>query len=131
MDRRAFLQVFFAGTSLIAPAVVNRSFPFGKGVLLLETPLAGVTYYQLIDVRTRLRPGDVLRLQRQPDNRYDALAIEVYWQEFKLGYLPRRSNAVLARLLDAGHPIVAELHSLDFSTDIYDWVEVRVYSRPD
>ena len=58
--------------------------------------------------RTAVGPGQRLALRRQPENRYDALAIEVLGPEgHKLGYVPRRRNEMPARLMDAGKRLSA------------------------
>ena len=58
----------------------------------------------------------LLRFQRQPQNPHDALAIEVYVagpEPFKLGYVPRKHNPVLARLMDAGKELTARLSEVE------------------
>ncbi|WP_282153943.1 HIRAN domain-containing protein [Ruegeria atlantica] len=75
----------------------------------METDLAGLQFYdydttdELIgDVRPAF--GDRVQLVRQPKNRFDTNAIQVWWRDgrFQLGHLPRRLAADLAPLMDAG-----------------------------
>lgn len=71
-------------------------------ILVQHSPLAGFQYY---DGRTwweGMKVGDPLTLVREPDNPHDANAIRVEWQGHKLGYVPRRDNAHLARQMDLG-----------------------------
>ena len=62
----------------------------------------------------RLRPGQRLSLRRQPRNRHDPLAIEVFGPRArKLGYVPRRHNEMPARLIDAGKRLSAPAESIE------------------
>jgi len=58
-------------------------------------------------VAPTLVPGDRLHARRQPGNRYDSLAIELFAPDLrKLRYIPRDRNPPYARLMDAGAEIV-------------------------
>lgn len=86
-------------------------------VLILRTGIAGMCYtvklkseegQKLID---SLQPGVPLLLRRESDNRYDAWAVAVYTDngEKKLGYITRYKNESIARLLDDGYVLCAEV----------------------
>jgi hypothetical protein len=51
-------------------------------------------------------------LAREPDNPYDANAVRVEWRGRKLGYVPRRDNAAVARHLDRGTALEARIAAL-------------------
>jgi len=59
-----------------------------------------------------VRAGDRLELVREPDNPYDPNAVRIDWQGCKLGYLPRRDNAAVARQLDRGTALQARVAQL-------------------
>ena len=85
-----------------------------RGILLARMHVAGTSYYDAAAVAERLRLGQRLALRRQPENRYDALAIEVLGPEgHKLGYVPRRCNEMPARLIDAGKRLSARVTSIE------------------
>ncbi|MDA3936759.1 MAG: single-stranded-DNA-specific exonuclease RecJ [Actinomycetota bacterium] len=68
-----------------------------------HTKLAGVTFEGRQDVVAGLEPGAPLRLQRQPDNQYDANACGLHDSRgVQVGFLNRRLAAVLAPVMDAG-----------------------------
>jgi hypothetical protein len=50
----------------------------------------------------RLHPGQQLRVEREPTNKYDANAVSLYVFNQKLGHLPRGLAAEVAPLIDAG-----------------------------
>lgn len=84
--------------------------PFARDIFLIETHIAGLQYYQAKEIKEDLQPKVSLKLQREPHNAHDSMAIEVLTLDnIKLGYVPRHRNVILARLMDAGKLLVAEL----------------------
>ncbi|RKX74592.1 MAG: hypothetical protein DRP87_16520 [Spirochaetes bacterium] len=67
-----------------------------------------------------------LNLIREPENPYDEMAIEVYWKDYKLGYIPRDDNSVIAQLMDRGIPLKASISRLNESGNPWDRVGIRV-----
>jgi hypothetical protein len=70
-----------------------------------------------------MQVGDALTLVREPDNPHDARAVRVEWQGHKIGYVPRRENADVARLLDRGQVLTARIVRLAEVRD--PWSRVR------
>lgn len=96
-----------------------------RSTLLLECHVAGTTYAGLPDhYEEKLVRGLRLTLWREADNPADPLAIRVQdlWGR-KLGYVPRAKNEVLARLLDAGVSIYAEVVSWE---RVNTWLKIEV-----
>ena len=84
-----------------------------REIRLAGMHVAGTAYHDAEAAADRLRPGQRLTLRRQPENRYDALAIEVLGPEgHKLGYVPRRRNEMPAQLMDAGKRLSARTESI-------------------
>ncbi len=74
-------------------------------VFLQSSRLAGFRYYEGRKLWPRMQLRDRLTLVREADNPYDANAVRVEWQGHRLGYVPRKENAALARFMDHGqHP---------------------------
>lgn len=107
-------------------------------VWLLQTHVAGMAYYQAEQAMDSLQAGSPLQLRREPGNVYDALAIEVLTEAgLKLGYVPQNRNPVLARLMDAGQALRAQVLSVGtFPSDPKPWqtslpeVRLRIDWRP-
>ncbi|MCX7066536.1 MAG: HIRAN domain-containing protein [Methylococcales bacterium] len=92
--------------------------PFAQDIFLLETHVAGLHYYDIKNLHEALKITDVLQLCREPSNSHDELAIEIFTlSRQKLGYVPKFRNPVLARLMDAGKLLVAEVASIQFGND--------------
>ena len=92
-------------------------------ILLQDSPLAGFQYHAGKKLWPRMREGDALTLIREPDNVYDAKAVRVEWQGHKIGYVPRRENADVARFMDGGQALVARINRLAEVRD--PWSRVR------
>lgn len=61
----------------------------------------------------KLAPGQQLRVEREPNNEYDANAIAVHIFQQKLGHFPRGFAAEIAPLMDAGVVVVSATKSRD------------------
>lgn len=129
--RRRFLgrlSAIAAGIATLFRAGAPAASPKPATLHLHDCRIAGSRHY---DCRRALRwlvPGDRFNLRREPDNRHDKLAIEVYWLSTKLGYIPRADNPVIAGLLDRGHTIKAELLDLvDDSVEHWEPLHLRLH----
>lgn len=126
--RRRFLATVATaiGGALTVALPPLRARPTSHRLHLQDCRIAGSHYYDCDAVRARLRIGDPLRLRRQPGNRHDARAIEVFWREHKLVYLLRLDNAAAASLLDRTHTLHAKILGLD-GPDEWEPVRLRVW----
>lgn len=80
---------------------------------LLVTSAAGTVYCDPEAVSS-VRPGDALKLVREPENPFDALAVRIdNAAGEKIGYVPRALNADIAALLDAGAPLTCTAVSVE------------------
>jgi hypothetical protein len=96
-------------------------------VLVQSSPLAGFKYHQAPEVWRRMRVGDALQLEREPDNPHDPRAISVQWRGHKLGYVPRAQNAALAWAMDRGEQLNARVSRLQPHRNPRQRVEFEVY----
>jgi hypothetical protein len=99
----ALAALFFA----VAPSASALA---AEAVIVVQrSPLAGFRHYHGADVLRDLRPGDRLELVREPENPHDPNAVRVEWRGVRLGYVPRRDNASVARQMDRGAALEARL----------------------
>ncbi len=94
---------------------------------LHDCRIAGSHYYECQRVHAWLEPGDRLGLRREASNRHDPRAVEVFWHNLKLGYLPRSDNLAAASLLDRGHRVDAELFTIDAPDDHWEPLVLRLW----
>lgn len=98
--RAAFAAVALAGS---VPAAADAV------IIVQRSPLAGFRHYDAPALWREMKAGDRLELVREPENPYDAGAIRVEWRGVKLGYVPRRDNAAVARQMDRGTALEARV----------------------
>ena len=82
----------------------RRSDPKERAVVyLFSTPVAGTYHVECFDgIFDSLLKGQRLTLSREPSNDYDDRAIAVRMGDVRIGYIPRRSNSLLSRIMDSG-----------------------------
>jgi len=125
MNRRNFLNLL--GLSSLAPIKQPPIPPNSKKVTLLQTsPVAGFQYYDGEKVWQNLAIGDAVQLVRQPDNKHDEYAIEVYWKDRKLGYVPRVANRTLAQMLDRGETLTAKIANRQSADNPWERLEIEI-----
>jgi hypothetical protein len=117
MKRRLALLILLCSCALTAYAQVAAH------LVVQDSPLAGFQYHAGKTLWPQMQVGDALTLVREPENRYDARAVRVEWQGNKIGYVPRRENADVARMMDAGQILLARIVRLAEVRD--PWSRVR------
>lgn len=65
--------------------------------------IAGFTYYEGAEIFEQLAIGTLLTMRAEPENGFDPYAVEIYFQKFKLGYIPRNRNQDIHKFLTLGH----------------------------
>lgn len=91
----------------------------------LHCYIAGLQYYEVLEVWKKLEIGQPLELIPEPDNRYDEHAVIVAFGDKKLGYLPRSQNKAISLLLQAGHDAYeARIQSLYSHNPMYERIEI-------
>jgi len=101
--------------------------PFSQNIYLVDVNVAGTTHVEGIEkLEPQLTEGTKLQFFRE-DNVHDPLAIMIKDDNGnKLGYVPRRQNEILARLMDAGKLLYGVVQSKKF-VDSWLKISVRVY----
>lgn len=99
--------------------------PLQKRILLLDTFVAGTAYIQDREVFQEMKSGDRLRMQRE-DNEQDKWAILLLDKAGrKAGYVPRKDNLILARLMDGGKLLEAEVMNLEQRSRFWK-IDIRI-----
>ena len=98
-------------------------------LVVQSSPLAGFRYHAAPELWSELRVGDALTLERERDNAHDANAVSVAWRGHKLGYVPRRDNALLAWSLDRGERLHARISRLSDHPNPARRLEFEVYAQ--
>lgn len=113
------LLAMFAGGSTDASLDI-----FKNEIFLQKITIAGTGYCENIEeVFPQLQEQTVLSLQRDPKNEHDELAIGVYFKGERIGWVPRKQNEVVARLMDAGKKLFVRITSLQEESDKWKHIE--------
>jgi len=121
------LPIAIALALVLAASAAAQMQGVSAGILVQSSPLAGFRYYDAGALWDEMKVGDALALVREPGNPHDANAIRVEWRGHKLGYVPRRENADVARQIDRGTPVRARISRLQISRSPSKRIEFEVY----
>ena len=88
--------------------------------------VAGFQHYDGALAFDQLKVGTVLDLVPERDNPHDPDAIEVRYEDIKLGYVPHADNALLSVMAFYGHADVFEARILQVAPEADPWQQVRV-----
>lgn len=75
-------------------------------ILLDSFVVVGGQYYELYEVIDQIQVDDLLTLIPTPENPHDEYAVEVWWDEHKLGHISRNKNVIIHNLLANEVPLV-------------------------
>ena len=102
--------------------------PFSRKIFLVSASVAGSYYVNGIhELVEKIKVDTKLHFVREPDNKYDDLAILVKDQNNnKLGYVPREKNPILARLMDAGKLIYGTVKTVN-NDDSFINIEMEIF----
>ena len=118
-----------------ALAIVGGSKAIARpSVPLFDSAIAGGHHHGLEAAVGRIAPGTKLALVRESANPYDADAVAVHLDGLKLGFIPSEANSPVARLLDRGERVTAEVvRMLDIrrSSEVPDELVFTAFSSGD
>jgi len=125
MNRTDFLKIFGLGTTgLIMPNTTWSQ----KPVKIYDNHVRVMQHYQFKKIKSQLTLGAELSLKRELTNIYDSFAVEVYFNQYKLGYLAAYENMVIAHLLEQGVKFSAFISKLN-PEDMYQGLAVEIYTH--
>jgi hypothetical protein len=110
--------------ALIGSGGVDALAPFSREIYLLDIVVAGTTFCTEMDkLEPELLPETVLKMIRQPQNKHDELAIGIYFNSIRVGWVPMEHNEVISRLMDAGKAFFCRIESTKRKGN---WVKINV-----
>jgi hypothetical protein len=109
--------------ALIGSGGVDALAPFSREIYLLDIVVAGTTFCNEMDkLEPELLPETVLKMIRQPQNKHDELAIGIYFNSTRVGWVPMEHNEVISRLMDAGKAFFCRIESTKRKGN---WVKIK------
>ena len=98
-----------------------------KAILIQTSSIAGFQFYDGEHLWDQLSTGDMLQLIQEPDNPYDENAVEIYWRNSKLGYLPRVENTAIAQMMNREQEITARISNKRESFNPWQRLAIEVW----
>ena len=109
--------------ALIGSGGVDALAPFSREIYLLDIVVAGTTFCTEMDtIEPQLLPDTVLKMIRQPQNEHDKLAIGIYFNSTRVGWVPMEHNEVISRLMDAGKAFFCRV---EHTSKKGNWMKIR------
>ena len=132
MKRADFIRSLAVGltTTALFPFTTLSGKEQKKPVLLEHFYIAGYGYYDGESTEHRLQVNDRLEIKREKENPYDPKAVSLWYRGRKLGFVPRRKNSTLAKLLDQNVKIEARVRQINREADPWNkiFVDIVTYS---
>lgn len=130
MNRSAFLKALFGiGLLGFTKSTEVTARPNREKKVIYTSFVRGLTFSPGKKLVPFLKKGDVLDMQREPDNTYDSNAIALCYNGQKIGYVAAEDNSMLSQLLDAGHGnFTAEVHNIRTDVPVWQQVSYRILS---
>jgi hypothetical protein len=95
---------------------------------LLQFHVRGFQYYHGTELLPLMNAGELLKLVREPKNKFDEYAIALHYRDKKIGFVPAEKNEVLSRLMDSGSVrLRAEIIEVDEAADHWEALYAAVY----
>jgi hypothetical protein len=91
--------------------------------------IAGYTYYDGVDVFYELKIGTELNFKAEPENQFDAYAVAIYFNETKLGYIPKGQNKEISQFLNLGYTDLFEVKINKISMETHTERQIGVLVR--
>ena len=88
--------------------------------------IAGFTYWEGCMAIADLKVGSQLILVHERENRFDPHAVAIYFNEHKLGFIPRGENELICKLLDLGYERIFDCRVQRISLDAHPEKQVGV-----
>ena len=74
----------------------------------------------------QLKIGTKLELVREEDNAFDPYAVAIYYNDYKLGFIPRAHNHDISKYLDMGLHDIYEVRITRLTPDVQPEQQVEV-----
>ena len=87
--------------------------------------IVGLQYYEGKDFDASTI--DYLTLKREPENEFDENAIEVYYNQLKLGYIPKKENKIIAKIMDQKIQVVAKVTGYQADESYAHRIKVKLF----
>jgi len=126
MKRSKFIQSLGLGAGgLLLPNTLISS----KSIMIYDNYVRGIAFYNYRKLRNEIKEGDAITLVREEDNMHDSFATAIYFNDYKLGYIPAYENIVIANMLDAGVELKTFVSSIDLDSGSQYALSIKIFAE--
>ena len=97
--------------------------------MIYDNYVRGLEFYNYRKLRNEIKEGDLVVLVREEDNIHDSFATAIYYNEYKLGYIPAYENIVISNMLDAGVELKTYVSSIDNDSGLQYAFSIKVFAE--
>lgn len=128
MDFIKKLSYIWTGIGLLSVNNKLHGYEIHKNTIkIIDFYIAGYVYYDGENIENRIGKNEILTIKRESTNIHDSYAIEIYWNNYKLGYVPRQHNEILAKIMDSDINLYAKIKSINKSDPTWERVIIEIY----
>ena len=88
--------------------------------------IAGFTFWDGCRAFSELKVGIPLKLVREDGNKFDPYAVAIYYEGYKLGFVPRGDNELICQFLDLGYTEIFDARVQRISPEAHPEKQVGV-----
>jgi hypothetical protein len=96
---------------------------FARELVALECYVAGTSFRKIDAIEPQLDKKVRLDMKREPKNEHNDFAIGLWFNDTKVGYLPRDKNETVARLMDGGKQFYATIQTREYEGN---WLRLEI-----
>lgn len=121
-DQQSLITISGGLLSVLGKGQLNLNV-FKTDILVLQCTVAGTSFQSLERIEPSLHEAARLDVKREANNGFDEFAVAFYFENTKLGYIPKEKNEVIARLMDSGKSFFAEITDKEWEGN---WLRLEV-----
>ena len=88
--------------------------------------IAGFTYWDGCRAFPELKIGKSLKLIREENNKFDPYAVAIYYEGYKLGFVPQGNNQMICQFIELGYADIFDVRVQRLSPDAHPEKQVGV-----
>jgi hypothetical protein len=132
MNRIDFLKNLF-GVGLLGFYGLNKQEQLkikGDAKEIYHSYVRGLVHSPGKSIIHLMKQNEPLKMVREPQNPYDEMAIALYYQSTKIGYVAAEDNYLLSQMLDIGHGhFTAEISAVHMDAPYWEKVSYSIFSH--
>lgn len=115
------LGLFNISNKLSNPIICSNS------TKLIEFHIAGYVFYDGKTIENQIRGNEIVHLQQEKSNKHDLYAVEIYWNQQKLGYIPRQYNEIIFNILETNINLFGRIKNKNSNLPTWERMSIEIF----